>query len=189
MKATFLLFFLLLYVLGSFAQKKINYASQNYVGVMVGEVESTLQLHSINGVRVGNWFAGVGTGMDWYFKRSVPLFASINNIIFSKGRRSFFVAADAGLNFPWPSAKDMYSEFYYAESKSTKGLYWSGGAGFRLGVGKADNNLLLQFGYSFKQSGETITTILPCINPPCMVSQNTYDYRLKRLSFKLGWGF
>jgi hypothetical protein len=172
-----------------FAQKALTFSSQNYAGIIVGEANVKPQLQTINGISNGKWFAGIGTGIDWYYKRSIPLFASVNRNLFTKGKRQFFVAADAGINFPWRGANDMYTEYYFNDNQLKSGLYWNGGAGFKLGVGKADNALLFQIGYSFKQSGERTTTVSPCLVPPCPASVNAYDYRLKRVSVKLGWGF
>jgi hypothetical protein len=61
--------------------------------------------------------------------------------------------------------------------------------GYKFGVGKGDNALMMNFGYSYKQSKQEISNLYPCFNPLCTPSVETYDYRLKRLSIRLGWIF
>lgn len=60
------------------AQKKYGFRSQNFVGVLEGNEKTALQFQTINGCGCGNWFVGIGTGIDAYLYRSVPLFLSIN---------------------------------------------------------------------------------------------------------------
>ncbi len=172
---------------GIAAQKKLNFSSQNYVGITIGEVSTELQVQTINGVKWKQWFGGIGTGIDWYYYRSIPVFASVNRSFLQKGKRSLFFSADAGINFPWEQMR-YYS---YDEVSTTQypGLYWAAGFGYKLGVGKSDNSILLHFGYSYKKLEEKVSNSFPCFNPPCTVFTESFDYRLKRLSIRLGWGF
>jgi hypothetical protein len=181
---TFVFVFLLFQDLS--AQKKISFSSQNYAGLVTGEVNTELQLQTINGIKKGPWFAGIGTGIDWYYLRSIPLFASVNRSFLQKGKRSFLFSGDAGYNFPWRD-QTYYDQPYGSKQKS--GLYWAAGAGYKFGVGKSDNAILMQFGYSFKKLGDEVKSAVPCLIPPCPETVTTYDYRLKRISFKIGWGF
>jgi hypothetical protein len=183
--ATFVLVFFLFQDLS--AQNKISFSSQNYVGLVAGEVNTELQLQTINGIKKGPWFAGIGTGIDWYYLRSIPLFASVNRSFLQKGKRSFLLSGDAGVNFSWRG--QVYYDFPPYDRQQKGGLYWAAGAGYKFAVGKADNSILMQFGYSYKKLGEKVTDVLPCLIPPCPESVTTYDYKLKRISFKVGWGF
>jgi hypothetical protein len=181
---------LLLFLSGmdAIAQKKISFSSQTMVGTVTGEYQTELQLQTINGIKVNKWFGGIGTGIDWYYLRSIPLFASANRELFKKGKKAFLLTADAGINFPWEQQYYYYWEDY-SNSKQSPGLYWAGGIGYKFGVGKADNAILLNFGYSFKQIKEQVTSVFPCFNPPCIPTTESFDYRLKRLSVRIGWGF
>jgi hypothetical protein len=169
------------------AQKKVSFSSQNYVGLVAGEVNSELQLQTINGIKKGPWFAGIGAGIDWYYLRSIPLFVSVNRNIFSKGRRFMFVSGDAGKNFSWRN--NVPDDFPPYDRQQTDGLYWAAGVGYKFGVGKSDNSILMQFGYSYKKMGEESTQIICPFIGPCYPTTDKYDYQLKRLSFKIGWGF
>jgi hypothetical protein len=169
------------------AQQKITFSSQNFAGIVTGETGSKLQLQTINGIRKGPWFSGVGTGIDWYYRRSIPVFLSVSRDLFTKNKRSFMLAADAGMNFSWPG--QIYYDYPPYGQKQKNGLYWAAGAGYKFGVGKSGNGVLMQLGYSYKQMGEETSYVAPCLIPPCPETVTTYDYRLKRLSFKIGWGF
>jgi hypothetical protein len=171
----------------SHAQKKLAFSSQTYVGIVTGEANTEVQLQTINGLKWNKWFGGIGTGIDWYYLRSIPLFASVTRSLWQKEKRSFILSGDVGINFPWQG--NIYYDFPPYDRKQSSGLYWGSGLGYKLGVGKADNAILMQFGYSYKKLGEKITSAVPCLIAPCPEITEKYDYRLKRLSFKLGWGF
>ncbi|MCX6319357.1 MAG: hypothetical protein NTW29_18920 [Bacteroidetes bacterium] len=170
------------------AQQKLKFSSQTYAGVLLGDGRSDLQLQTINGVKWKNWFGGIGAGIDWYSFRSVPVFASVNRDIFKKGKNTLLLSADVGINLPWHQDNYYYIDFT-TNNEFRPGLYWASGVGYRFGVGKADNALLMNFGYSFKQSRQEFANVYPCLNPPCLPFVEKYDYRLNRLSIKLGWIF
>jgi len=175
------------------AQKRIIFSSQNYVGLLEGEQGSAFQLQTINGIKYKGWFVGVGTGLDWYYRRSIPAFVSLNKDLFKKGHRSFFVVADAGANFPWRDDKN-YNLWGYTTEKSLPGLYWSGGLGYKIGMGRGNDALLLQVAFSYKHIQEKATNIyyypIVMIAPPTQEeATNRFDYYLRRLSVKLGWNF
>ncbi|MBL7732153.1 MAG: hypothetical protein JNM88_13315 [Chitinophagaceae bacterium] len=173
----------------SSAQQKPAFSSQTYAGMVTGEATTDLQLQTINGLSWKQWFAGAGVGIDWYSFRSVPLFASVNRSFFQKGKRSLFVSGDAGVNLPWVEERLYTLDLVYRDSDLSPGLYWAGGLGYRFGVGKADNALLFQVGYSYKRMQEKVTSNFPCFSPPCVPVTETYDYRMKRISVRVGWGF
>jgi hypothetical protein len=169
------------------AQKSIRFSSQNYVGLMEGEHGSSLQLQTINGVRFNSWFVGLGAGIDWYYRRSIPIFASANMDFLKKEKRSFFLSANAGINFPWQT-DNYHNEWGYDETKSYSGLYWGAGVGYKIGMGKGNDALLMQLGYDYKHVGEKVAY-------PYMVfdsqsdPNDQFEYHLRRLSFKIGWSF
>lgn len=196
----FLVAGLFLVSLTSAAQRNVTFSSRNYVGLLEGEQGSKFQLQTINGMKYQSWFVGVGTGIDWYFRRSIPAFISVNKDFFKKGNRNFFVAADAGINFPWRDDKS-YNAWGYMIEKSLPGFYGSAGLGYKIGIGKNNDALLLQVGYSFKHIEEkaknynyypypyysyySSTIIVP--QPEAIT--NRFDYYLRTLSLKVGWNF
>jgi hypothetical protein len=192
----FLIFVFILASVYSSAQHEVTFSSQNYIGLLVGEQGSKTQLQTINGAKFKTWFVGLGTGIDWYHRRSIPLFISVDKDFLKKGNRNFFIAANAGLNFPWKDDKN-YNEGGYTIEKTPAGFYWETGLGYRIGVGKKNDAILLQVGYSYKHIREDIKdvyyTYAPNLNIPVWSPQpeitNRIDYYLNRLSLKIGWNF
>jgi hypothetical protein len=170
------------------AQQKPAYSAQVLAGMLVGESGSGLQVQLINGVKWNKWFSGIGTSIDWYYKRTVPVFVSVNRSLLTKGKNTLLLTGDAGINFPW---EESYINYSIRENGTNQkaGLYWAGGVGYQFGVGKGGNAVQLNLGYSYKQSKEDISFEYPCFNPPCIPVVESYDYRLKRLSIRLGWIF
>ncbi len=172
---------------GGYAQQKPSFASQTYAGITIGDSDTELQLQTINGLKWKKWFGGIGIGIDWYYLRSVPVFASVNRNLFQKGKRSLFISGDAGINIPWQ--QEYLYTLYEVDKEQYSGLYWATGFGYKFGVGKADNSILLHLGYSYKRMEEKVKNDFPCLVGPCPDYISSYDYRLKRLSIKVGWGF
>lgn len=172
-------------VLTSYAQEKPAFNSQNTIGLLEGGNGSAFQLQTINGIRYKKWFTGLGTGLDYYYIRSVPLFLSINHNLLNQ-KRTPFVSVDAGINFPW--VKKEQETWGVINSKYTPSYYMAGNIGYKLGL-KNNDAILLLVGYSFKELKERRELQTFCINPPCLTTIERYDYNLKRLSFKLGYQF
>lgn len=170
----------------TFAQKKVNFSSQNYAGLLEGQHGSSLQLQTINGIKFNNWFVGLGAGIDWYYRRSIPVFTSVNVDFLKKAKRSFYLSANAGINFPLQT-DNYHNEWGYEETKSNSGLYWSAGLGYKIGMGKGNDALLLQVGYDYKHVGETVHSPYTVFNDQDPNDQ--FDYHLRRLSCKIGWCF
>lgn len=169
-----------------FAQKKEwKFGSQNYAGITEGESGTGLQLQTINGFKYKTWFAGIGTGIDYYFQRSIPLFLSVSKFL-PPGKLPLYFNGDVGINFPW-----VRNDLYYIQDpvEYSSSLYWAGGLGYKFGFNKNSNAVLLNFGYSYKHLINDTEYTNPCLIPPCPVSTERYDYRLRRLSLKVGWMF
>src|SRR5437867_1162155 len=175
------------------AQSKITFSAQNYVGLLEGEQGSKFQLQTINGMRNRTWFVGLGTGIDWYYRRSIPAFLSVNKDFFRRGNRNFFIATDAGINFPWRDDKN-YNVWGYVVEKSIPGFFGEAGLGYKVGIGKTNDAVLIQLAYSYKHIREKVKNIyyypgIMIVSPQPEVVTNRFDYYLRRLSLKLGWNF
>lgn len=167
------------------AQHRPAYHSQHYIGLLEGATSSSFQLQTIHGIRYQNWFGGIGAGLDYYYYRTVPLFLSFTRYT-GRGNNGFFFSIDGGTNFFWG-----YNNKYYPASPTggsgdfSPSWYYGGSAGYRIGLKDKKDAVLLNIGYSAKQLAETMGTA--CINPPCYFER--YDYRLNRLSLRLGLSF
>jgi hypothetical protein len=168
--------------------QKIRFSTQNYAGLLEGGDGSSFQLQTINGIKYKTFFAGLGIGLDWYDQRSIPAFLSLSKEFFNKSKKSLYIAANGGVNFPWRenNSEDWY---YGTPDKFRAGLYWSSGVGYKIGLGKNSDAMLLHLGYSYKHLSEKMTTVMPCFNPPCPENTERYDFHLRRLSVMLGWSF
>jgi len=190
------LFFITAFVfitMATTAQRKISFLSQNYLGLLEGERGSKFQIQTINGLKYKTWFIGLGTGIDWYFRRSIPTFVSIGKDFLKKGNRNFYVSTSAGINFPW-EGDNNYNEWGYSVEKSRSGIYYDAGFGYKIGIGKKNDALLIQLGYSYKHISEEARGYIYYMYPLVPDSQesnstNRFDYHLRRLSLKIGWNF
>jgi hypothetical protein len=170
------------------AQKKLTFRSQNFVGILGGENEGALQLTTINGFQRKLWFAGVGTGLDFYYQRTIPLFASFSRY-FSSRPNSFYVSADGGTNFLWDKSTGNMFNGGTNNGKFRPSLYYGAYAGYKFGVVKNKGSLMFNIGYSGKQIREEVSIPVPCVNPPCPETDQHLKYDLKRISVRMGWMF
>ncbi len=192
MKNTLFLLFSLM-ITCSFAQEKVKPAAGNPLkfqtiiqgGLLAGSSTESFVLQTINGFRFGNWYAGVGAGLDFYMQRGVPLFADVR-YHFSRQRKSFFIYTDAGAHIPWIKNKDQRNII----SQST-GLYTDAGVGFRLAT-KKDDAFLFSVGYSYKHVPEKQEGFSwqswPWPQPTGETVLN-YNYRFNRVVVKFGLMF
>lgn len=179
--------FLTVAVLPSFAQKKFSFQSQNYAGLLEGNQKSAFQFQTINGCGCGNWFVGVGTGIDGYMYRSVPFFLSINRN-FEMSKRNFFLSFDAGTNYAWYK-RENNNWSGIISSKFSPSLYWGTGIGYKAFMRNKKDAIVLSLGYSFKELKETQELVTFCLYPPCPNIIEDYKYKARRLSLRLGWQF
>jgi hypothetical protein len=159
------------------------FSAINQVGFTEGSKNSAFLFQSINGIRYKRWFAGIGAGLDYYHVRGIPLFLDIRRDILARAN-SPFIYVDGGMQFTWERSVNKYA--YGGKTEFDNGWYYDLGVGYKL-QGKDNNALLLSAGFSFKQLKETRTNIGYCQIPPCPVYTDIYDYKLNRLSVKLGW--
>jgi hypothetical protein len=185
MKYIFLTLFVFILVLNSGAQEKFLFNSQNTIGLLEGGSGSAFQLQTINGIAFKKWFAGLGTGIDYYYIRSVPLFLSANHNFLNKPRTPF-VSLDAGANFAW--VKKEQEGWGIINSDYSPSLYLGGNAGYKFGL-RNNDALLLLVGYSLKELKENREVPTFCINPPCQTTIEKYNYNLRRISLRLGYQF
>ncbi len=160
-----------------------RFQSVNQIGLIDGSSDTEFHLQTINGLRFGNWFTGIGVGIDYYYVRSVPLFFDVRNYWFKK-KNSPFVYADIGINFP--CVKD-YDDFIFQDINYNEGLYYDLGLGYKLGL-KNTHALSLSAGFNFKRiSGKR--SYIPCEFMPCAGTTEEFDYKMNRISMKFGWEF
>ncbi len=165
--------------------QKIKFSSVNNAGLLSGSRGEAFMVQTINGIKKDKWFAGAGTGLDFYNERTVPLFFDIRRD-FTNRKNTPFAYADAGLNFLWLNYIEREQKQF---PKSSPGMYYDLGIGWKLS-GKNSRGFLLSAGYSFKQVKEKIK--YSWWNPaptPTLESENfeRYNYLYRRVVVKMGF--
>jgi hypothetical protein len=177
----------------STAQKKtcnLNFHSVNSLSLLNGENEVSAGLQSVNGLQKGNWFAGVGVGLDYYIHLSVPLFADLR-YEFGKKDDRFFAYADAGINFAWVKDQEyngpiiLDAPMQVNSGKFHDGFYTDAGLGYMIRVKNA-GGLVLSLGHSRKTLREDVTYTDWQTQQP---TTDIYRYKFNRIVVKVGWRF
>jgi len=157
------------------------------VGLLNGQTGQSVLLETTLGVTKNNWFGGLGTGLDYYGTRTIPLFASVQKR-FGSNKTVPFAFANGGVALGWATDNQKANKFY--EYKALPGAYFDGGIGVIINTcnGRA---ILLSAGYSGKQVVEK-ATLLPVRGWPMPVAGNnfeTYKYQYRRIVIKVGFQF
>ncbi|GAC1602134.1 MAG: hypothetical protein NVS3B8_13720 [Chitinophagaceae bacterium] len=165
------------------AASKWIFHSVIQVGLLQGENKAAFNLQSVNGFQYNNFFTGLGTGLDYYRYKSIPLFADFR-IYVGKTNNQFFIYADAGVHFIWEKKDNssFYPETYYP------GFYGSAGVGYKAGF-KNGMGLILSTGYSYKRVNDRRQQHICGIIGPCYIQSDAYTYNLNRLMIQIGWMF
>ena len=74
-----------------------SFSSINQVGILNGSKGVYYQLQSINGIKYKTWFAGIGVGMENYFRTGIPLFVDVRKNLL-KTSATPFLYADVGVH-------------------------------------------------------------------------------------------
>ena len=166
-------------------KSKREFSSQISAGIIEGEQRTSFHVEMLNGIWYKTWFAGVGTGLDYYYFRSIPVYLSAAKYL-SPRNHSFYVQGDAGVNFAWEDQPSF--NWNEVNSEFKPGVYWNTSFGFATGLDRK-NSFLFGLGYSHKSLREIKEMTVPCFNPPCQNTFETYRYNLNRLTLRLGWQF
>jgi hypothetical protein len=162
------------------------FSSQISAGIVEGEQNTSFHVEILNGIRYKTWFGGIGTGLDYYYFRSIPVYLSGIKYL-SPRNHSFFVQGDAGMNFAWEE-ETVFGGWNEISSEFKPGVYWNGSFGFATGLDKK-NSFSFGLGYSHKSLKQIREMAVMCFNPPCENTFETYKYNLKRLTLRIGWQF
>ena len=161
-----------------------RFHSMNMVGVQWGKENAGHMLYSANGIGYRTWFAGIGTGIDFYQFRSIPLVLDIRKAIL-KNEKTPFIYVAGGKHFTWLS-----KEVKDPNSSGLKGSwYYDAGAGYQLPLNH-QLNMVFTLGISEKKMTEEYD-VMPWSSvwprPPQAIQKREYNFR--RIAFKIGLGF
>ena len=191
MKKAFLILLLFVASMSEITAQEIKkekkfFSSQISSGIVEGEQGTSFHVELLNGIRYKTWFGAIGTGLDYYYYRSIPVYLSGIKYL-SPGNHSFFIQGDAGMNFAWVEDRGM-NVWNEISHEFKPGIYWNGMLGFATGLDRK-NSFSFGIGYSQKSLKEIREMAVMCFSPPCENTYETYKYNLKRLTLRLGWQF
>ena len=175
--------------IGARAQGNVNkkcncqFQSINIIGLLEGETGTSFQIQTINGIVYKQWYAGIGTGLDYYQFRGVPVFLDIRHNLLKKNSTPF-IYSSIGIHYPWKRKEDTFNE----DTQLYAGLFYDIGLGLNLAKTK-NQGFYLSAGYSHKRVKQSFTNFENCLILPCMESKITRTNGLNRLSIKAGWRF
>ena len=181
---------LLLFTVGTtYAQdtihsKKLQYFGLHQAGLLAGSSSEKLSLLTTNGIRKGNWYGGISTGVDWYGIRSIPLLAGVHKA-FGQSRHQPFIYGNAGVEFAWMEDYDLGFRFGSNSFDYRNGVSAEAGVGYFVNL-KNKTALSLSAGFSYKEMGmkETITQV--GVEP--LFDDNIYRYKFyyRRIAIRIG---
>lgn len=191
MKFLFLLAFVSVSGLLPAQQSKTSYRfhSTNSLVLVNGSNGVSASLQSVNGFKKGALFAGIGTGIDYYLYRTIPLFVD-TRYVFGKKKNKIFTYADGGVNFSWVQTNLFINPAVIRDGNNGNSVYKNGlysdvGFGYNIGM-KKENALVISLGYSYKSLKKT-ETYQDWRSHELFTSRNTYN--LNRIMLKVGWQF
>ena len=155
------------------------------VSLVNGSRGMSASVQAIAGFRLKPLYLGLGTGIDYYRFRSVPLYVALRKDI---GRSPAFLYSDIGYHFDWLTDANRNHNQFNSTGKFHGGLYYDIGIGARLDK-KSPNGFTLSAGYSAKHMKQEVQQYMCGFVGPCSVYNEIYKYNLGRIMIKAGWIF
>lgn len=181
MKPLFLLIVLPLFCTCVNAQQKhaVIFNSYNSAGFIAGKLPIAFTAQTENGVKYKNWFLGAGFGLDNYFIKTLPLFASVKKEFLLK-KNSLFLYVNGGGQF---IVKDKKISNAFSSIVTQAGFYYDAGLGYKIKTTKK-SSVFFGLGNTYKTVRKTETS-LDTGFPFFSVT----EYKLSRISFRAGYQF
>jgi hypothetical protein len=161
-----------------------QFHSFNTVQILNGSSTTSLAINSVNGFQFSRFFAGIGTGFDYYYHTTIPLFLE-GRFDVVKGKNKLQAFANGGLSFPF-SSQNKKLENNIGQYK-TGSMY---GAGLDYLVGVKSEAFILGAAFSNKQVIQMIDNNVwnPVLNRVENIPIKD-EYSLNRLVIRVGWMF
>jgi hypothetical protein len=166
------------------ARSADGFHSFNTLQLANGSSTTSFALTTVNGFQWSRFFAGAGTGFDYYFHTSIPLFVEARlDLVRRKGKIQLF--GNGGLNFPFSSPNKNF-ETRTGDYKT--GRYY--GAGLDYLAPAHSQAFILGVAFSNKQDIQLVDNKVwnPVLNrlEDLPIKQ---DYSLNRITIRIGWMF
>lgn len=156
-----------------------------------GDQSVSGQVQLVAGMEKKQWNIGLGTGIDYYKVRTIPLFIDLRACLGKA--RSLFAYADLGTNIAWP-LESQYRKTWTITGNSlssfNNGFYGDWGIGYSL-KGQQRKGIVISLGYSVKTITEHYKELTYWIVPfpqpgSAQDRERKLDYTLNRITLKLG---
>lgn len=191
MKPFYIILISIFFYSGISAQKSKHFYIIPQATILNGNQAVSAEFQLTGGIQKNNWGLGIGTALDHYKVRTVPLFADIRRYFGTAG--SLFAYASAGVDIPWPlESQYSYNFLIGGETKSrfNTGLYSGVGIGYAF-RGKNKDGFQLSMGYSMKSMAETRAEMIYRDFPP-YIAETSYrkmSYTFNRVALSIGYKF
>ena len=160
------------------------------VSLMNGTSQVGAQLSAQVGVEFSKgWTAGMGSAIDYYYFRSVPVFAEVKKY-FGNGPRRLFAFAATGVNIAWPTDEDQMNTSGWniiGKNDFDLGMYADIGIGYTL-YNRHQRGLFTGLGYSVKTMSESHTEQIWNGFTTSQAQRKT-DYTFNRVLIRIGYKF
>ncbi|HEX8314375.1 MAG TPA: hypothetical protein VF609_05260 [Flavisolibacter sp.] len=176
-------------MIASAQQKGITFESSVQAGLLEGQQGSAFQFGFTAGIKQKTWSTAIGTGLDYYQVRSIPLYLNVQKRLFDR-QQTPFAYVSGGYNFPWSSQPqiDIWRSWLPQEQEKKGGLYYGAGIGYQLPALKKAA-LFFAAGYSYKEYMEISKSKMCPFGGPCVEQVEKLTYRFRRLSVTTGLRF
>lgn len=168
---------------------KITYYLIPQIALLNGDNAVSGQIQLTGGIVKKKWAIGIGTAIDYYKVRTVPLFIDLRTRLGKK--QLLFSYINLGSNIAWPlETQYSYSLQPWNNEKSSfsNGVYTDLGIGYHLVNKKNNRGAILSLGYSMKTVSESYLEIRYRDFPPYTTDtfQRKFDYTFNRIVIRLG---
>ena len=167
------------------SKEKVHFSSINTLGIMAGGSGEGMAMQTINGVRYKNWNFGIGTGIDWYGIRSIPLIADVRRSFTNKKYKPF-VYTNAGANFPWATGDNYSIGFGSIETSYKPAFCGEFGLGYKVSF-KNQTAFVMSAGFSYKEI--RVEQISSTGIPGFGKTTSSFEYYYRRIAVRMGVNF
>ncbi|MES2372713.1 MAG: hypothetical protein V4557_09045 [Bacteroidota bacterium] len=191
MKNLLILFTSCCFIVSAKAQSKVP-ITKHYlfpeVGLLNGDHSVSAQVKLTGGIQSKAWMFGLGTAIDYYKVRTVPVFADVRYAFGKKA--NYFSYANLGADLVW-ALETQYSQQYIMgvpdKNKFNNGIYADLGVGYAF-RGEKKQELVISIGYSVKTLSSSYQQAVYKEFPPYGIEyrDRKLDYTLNRLVLRLG---
>jgi hypothetical protein len=133
------------------AQKKIRYSGSVEGGILKGSNPANGFVFTTHGITYNQYTFSIGSGIDFYTFRSIPLFVDVKRR-FSNKAIVPFVQASAGINFTSSNSTDAKMIYQYAGGGHFNNSFFGKAGGGLIFREQKKLKVSLSAGYSYKAS-------------------------------------